>query len=245
MSNAICAFVFPRYCCWVAKSCPALVTPSSPPGSSVGISQAGALEWVALFFSSFPSLSSIHIITHIRSSSDNKDNDNSNHHSRGSALGTEASCRDHSFNLAIILWYQHCYHLCLQMRNPRHVDCVACPRYTDDTHRSWDFSLLCISLHSHWTHFFLRSVHHSYTSYMFVFNCLIEFCCTISRFSHPFLSIPLLGGSTPLTVTDSGQWAIRYKFLCVHMQEFLWVKGMCIYRISTNCRILLWSSCIK
>ena len=95
------------------------------------------------------------------------------------------------------------------------------------------------------SHFFLTSVHHSYTSYMSVFNCLIEFCCTISRFSHPFLSIPLLSGFAPRTVTDSGQWAIRYKFLCVHMREFLWVKGMCIYRISTNCRILLWSSCIN
>ena len=107
-------------------------------------------------------------------------------HEAFSVLGIKASCRNYSFNLAIILWYQYCYHLYLQMRNPRHVDCMACPRYTDNTHRSWDFSLLCISLHSHWTHFFLRSVHHSYTSYMFIFNCLIEFCCTMSQLSHPF-----------------------------------------------------------
>ena len=124
------------------------------------------------------------------------------------------------------------------------------PRYTDNIYRSWDFSLLYIFSHSHWTHFFWRSVHHGYTSYMFIFNCLIEFYCTILRFSHPFdshpfLSISLLSSFVPLTVTNSGQWAIKYKFLCVHMQEFLWVKGMCIYRISTNCQILLWSSCIN
>ena len=107
-------------------------------------------------------------------------------HKAFSVLGIKASCRNYSFNLAIILWYQYCYHLYLQMRKPRHIDCMGCPRYTDNTHRSWDFSLHCIFLHSHWTHFFLRSVPHSYPSYMFIFDCLLETYCAISWFSHPF-----------------------------------------------------------
>ena len=96
------------------------------------------------------------------------------------------------------------------MRKPRHIDCVICPD-TQIIYTRAGISLFFVSFY-----ILIELIFSEDQSIMVIhltcllFNCLIEFYCTISRFSHPFdshpfLSISLLSSFVPLTVTNSGQ----------------------------------------